>query len=79
MEEEKNKCESCNGLKMVVLKDLLNDRIYHLCMNCLFKLVNTSLNKEEFNNLIKNGHDNKEFFLHGDFYDDGEALQRKKE
>lgn len=50
--------------------------LYFVCSNCLIRLVNNSLSKKQYNTLLRNGHDSKEFLLHSDFYDEnGRALQ----
>ncbi len=71
-------CEACIDSpagSMLYLK--ANNEKYELCLNCLTPFVRCALKPEQFFNLLKNGHTVKEFFLHGDFYDEetGEALQ----
>ena len=57
--------------------DLFSNCRYLLCRNCEVDFVNCALSKEQFFNMLGNGHTTKEFMLHGDFYDEdsGEALQ----
>lgn len=71
------KCEACEEndvgceFKLTTTKE-----IYKLCLNCMFALNNTCLDQDQFENLIKNGHKDTEFYLHSDFYDEeGVALQ----
>ena len=50
--------------------------IYKLCMNCVHDFGNYNLSPKQFKALLKNGHENWEFMLHDDFYDDdGNAIQ----
>jgi len=76
------KCEACDkhpqSVCLIHPANSIDLVIYKLCNNCLLALVNTSLSKKQFKNLIKHGHDPSEFYLHDDFYDeDGTALQPK--
>jgi hypothetical protein len=49
---------------------------YFVCGNCLIGLVNHSLSKKQFKNLLKGGHDRGEYLLHESFYDEkGRAVQ----
>jgi len=81
-------CEACNQnmvtIELIDKADLMIDREkgkhfnYNLCNNCLLQLVTYSLSKEQYRRLIQNGHTNKEFYLHDDFYDEeGNAIQPK--
>lgn len=73
------KCEACE-INMAKAKLVICSKIkYYLCLNCLLNFVTVSLSKDNFKNLIKNGHSVDEFYLHDDFYDaeTGEALQSK--
>lgn len=79
-----NKCEACEERRQSV--ELIDkgfespDVSYKICNNCLFNLVNTRLSPKQFKNLLKNGHDVNEFYLHSDFYEeDGTATQPKFE
>ena len=80
--EKMNICQSCEeDEEQWILTDCYKkskSKPYHLCSNCLLELVNTCLSPEHLKNLIKNGHSDKEFYLHSDFYDKkGNALQPK--
>lgn len=68
-------CEACKKNVVQSCLRLTGEEEYLLCLNCLSDLVNTRLNETQFNNLIKNGHKDTEFYLHGDFYEDGMAIQ----
>jgi hypothetical protein len=73
-------CQCCEkSEEMYLLQDIYDDKLtppFRVCANCLTFLVNLSLTKKQFKNLIKNGHSSTEFLLHGDFYDDeGNAVQ----
>ena len=72
------KCEACKSNEIQWnLVDNYNKQIkYNVCCNCINELINISLSKTQFNNLLNSGHTTKEFLLHDDFYDeDGNALQ----
>jgi hypothetical protein len=72
----KKECEACDREVQGILVDQGEDKPYHLCNNCMFALINTCLSKEQFKKLIVCGHQDNEFYLHDDFYDeDGNALQ----
>jgi hypothetical protein len=72
-------CQACKDHEnQVVLSDASKnpDKPYKLCQNCLGQLVNLSLTKKQYKNLLKSGHSPREFLIHDDFYDeDGKALQ----
>lgn len=69
-------CESCENFHVQwILKDTYKNIEYKICGNCLIFLVGHKLSKENYNNLIKNGHKENEFLLHGDFYIDEEYYQ----
>jgi len=71
-------CESCGAFEVQwILKDQSDPNIkYKVCSNCLIMLVSRSLSPQQYFNLLKNNHDENEFLLHSDFYDDhGNALQ----
>ena len=72
------KCEACeDGEIQNELKDY-DSKVYKLCANCIYNLINLNLDTEQFANLLKNGHKAEEFYLHSDFYDEeGVALQPK--
>ena len=72
-----NLCNSCEVNTICCIVSIKGtQRPYTLCLCCLQELINKSLTKEHFKNLIKNGHTTKEFYLHDDFYDeDGNMLQ----
>lgn len=72
-------CECCGGANNWVLASLLmNEKPYTVCSNCLVKLVNLDLSKEEFISLIEWSHGEGEFLLHEDFYEHGVAQQPRK-
>jgi len=73
-------CQACNRECESELK-VDKDQIYKCCLNCIFNINNLNLNPTQFFNLLKNGHDKNEFYLHDDFYDwdTGEALQPRNE
>ncbi len=78
--EKSQKCECCNKFPvMYELRDVYRTSTgttYKVCVNCLIGLVNYSLSKEQYRNLIDNGHVSSEFLLHEDFYDEnGDAVQ----
>jgi hypothetical protein len=78
MKPEKMKCEACRKTEhQWVLTDTMDDSVsYFVCSNCLFRLNTLNLSKKQFRNLIKSGHDQSEYLLHDDFYDeDGQAMQ----
>lgn len=84
--KKEKKCEACEKAPQTnILKenpDLFTDtkKDYRICSNCLFDLINLSLTKEQYRNLLENGHNRSEFYLHDDFYDDeGNVLQPKKD
>ncbi len=68
-------CEICGCAIEWILKDVEESVIYKVCSDCIIPLVSCSLSKEQFFNLIKSGHNNKEFLLHSDYYVNGIALQ----
>ncbi len=71
------KCEACQeaGIQSS-LNTFEASKNYELCANCLPQLINCSLEPKQFKNLIRAGHNDTEFYLHGDFYsEDGVALQ----
>jgi len=75
-------CESCEKHQvMFKLKDVYGERhnkakTYNLCANCLHNLTHLALSPEQYKNLLKNGHQADEYFIHSDFYDEsGNALQ----
>ena len=77
-------CQACEKFEeQVILKESpeyakSEYKDYHLCQNCLIKLVLNCLSKTQYKNLIKNGHSPNEFMIHEDFYDKkGNALQPK--
>lgn len=73
-----SKCQACekHEEQWVLEGTYTGDVPYHVCSNCLIPLVNLSLTKKQFKNLLKNGHKDDEYLLHGDFYDEqGNALQ----
>ena len=71
------KCECCGTEAQVAHIDLYESNRYLLCRNCEVSFVNCALSKEQFFNMLKNGHSTEEFMLHADVYDEdsGEALQ----
>jgi protein-arginine kinase activator protein McsA len=75
------KCQACNKHESQwELKNIIDeeskDPSYMVCSNCLVDLVNCNLKPKQFKLILSNGHDDSEFLLHGDFYDDeGNALQ----
>lgn len=75
------RCEACDSFEVQWnLADSYDKKVvYRVCTNCLDDLVNLSLSKKQFFNLLDNGHDPCEHLLHSDFYDDnGNALQYHK-
>jgi hypothetical protein len=72
-------CEACGEKDVLcVLEDLfsIKNSRFIVCGNCLISLINLRLSVKQFKNLIKNGHNSNEFYLHEDFYDEeGVALQ----
>lgn len=65
------KCEICGSEFQWTLIDAYHPDVkYEICSNCLIKLVNYSLNPEDWKKLILNNHDENEFLLHEDFYDE---------
>ena len=75
--KEYDKCEACNKFYVQwILTKPQNKDTYKVCSNCLIDLVGNRLSKEQFFNLLKNGHNKSEFLLCGDFYDnDGSYWQ----
>ncbi len=71
------KCEICGSELQWTLVDEYHPEVkYKVCSNCLIHLVNNALPSKSWKKLIKNGHNENEFILHGDFYDEeGNALQ----
>ena len=74
-------CECCEKYPVMwKLKDVYvgehGAKTYKLCANCLDELIHLALSQKHYKNLLKNGHDADEYFIHSDFYDeDGNALQ----
>ena len=71
-------CQICGKFEVqwVLAGTYPGDIPYHVCSNCLGQLVNLELTKKQFKTLLKNGHTDEEYLLHGDFYDEqGNALQ----
>lgn len=78
MESKCESCEECNAQCELKIKGSHLESTYKLCLNCLGELINLNLTKKQFKNLLKNGHNENEFYLHEDFYDCfGNALQPK--
>lgn len=76
IEEKTEKCEVCDKCDVQwISADACDETTYKVCSNCVIPLINCSLSKEQFFNLIKNGHNDKEFLLHSDYYINGIALQ----
>ena len=74
----KKYCEICetNEVQWVLAGTYEGDIPYNVCANCLHPLVNLCLTNKQFKALLKNGHTDEEYLLHGDFYDgNGNALQ----
>lgn len=72
------KCEACEGHNYSWTLSDNYGVTYKVCTNCLLDLVETAMSKKQFKNMLKNGHSDNEFLLHGDFYDNrGNAEQPK--
>lgn len=79
IEDELKLCEcGCGNIGLVRLSITADQNAirYDVCMNCLIALVNLSLSPKQFKSLLRRGHKDTEYLLHGDFYDnEGNALQ----
>ena len=75
-------CQICEKFEVqwVLAGTYPGDVPYHICSNCLNRLVNLDLTKKQFKTVLKNGHTDDEYLLHGDYYNEqGKALQSMME
>lgn len=82
---KQDRCECCGGGAQVKHIDLCYCKVYEkdvsyvFCRNCETDFVLLNLSPEQFRNLIKNGHSQKEFMLHSDVYDEDGIAQQPME
>ena len=80
MQEKANETELCECCKenevQYELKSSIVNVTYKVCGNCLQPLVCYQLEPEQFKNLLATGHNDEEFLIHGDFYDDDGVMQQ---
>jgi len=81
MTKTKYICEACGKNEIYnhwhLIDKSVKNVIYKLCSDCIVGLFLHTLKPKEYFRLLKNGHDDEEFEIHGDFYekDTGEAWQ----
>jgi hypothetical protein len=78
---ENEPCQCCEESEhqWSLISSYGDEKPYLVCSNCLISLVTYRLSKKQYKNLLKNGHEESEFLIHDDFYDeDGTATQQLK-